>query len=106
MYSIVAEPMKGEFDEEEDNTQLDTAALHFAELMVITIEEQDCNHEQKQAILKAVCHTHPFMNYVWFLLERSAFSDAQFSRAAQMMNAIREASTRMHEGVTLRQVLI
>ena len=46
------------------------------------------------------------MNYVWFLLERSAFSDAQFSRAAQMMNAIREASTRMHEGVTLRQVLI
>ena len=33
-------------------------------------------------------------------------SDAQFSRAAQMMNAIREASTRMHEGVTLRQVLI
>ena len=38
MYSIVAEPMKGEFDEEMDNTQLDTAALHFADQMVLTIE--------------------------------------------------------------------
>ena len=82
--------MKEEFDEEEDdNTQLDTAALHFADQMVLTIEEQDCTHEQKQAILEVVCHTHPFMNYVWFLYKRSAFSDAQFSRAEQMMNAIR-----------------
>ena len=38
MYSIVAEPMKGEFDEEEDNTQLDNAALYFADQMVLTIE--------------------------------------------------------------------
>ena len=35
-----------------------------------------------------------------------SFFDAQFSRAAKMMNTIREASTRIYEGVTLREVLI
>ena len=46
------------------------------------------------------------MNYVWFLYKRSAFSDAQFSRAAQMVNTKKEASKSLHERVTLRKILI
>ena len=71
--------------------------------MIDTIDSQECELQHKRAIMTAVCHVHPCMNFQWALRERSGFHVNHFERAADLVNQLREAFSRMPDKVTLRE---
>ena len=58
---IVAKPIKVESDKKEDEITLETTILHFSKLMIVTIDEKQCDPQQYKAFFMAACETHPCM---------------------------------------------